>query len=167
VVDPWLPDGYLSEFGLVPAALPEVLGRSQLIFVLAGVTEENRGMIGEQEFAMMPAGAAFVLLSRAAVVDWDAMLQATADGRIRAATDVFPEEPVPSDDPIRKTPHLLLSAHRAGGLRDAFHRIGEMVVDDALLILAGLPPVRLQAARPETAARLRSMPGRAYALGEV
>jgi phosphoglycerate dehydrogenase-like enzyme len=80
---------------------------------------------------------------------------------------VFPEEPVPADDPVRHHAHLLLSAHRAGGVREAFHRIGEMVVDDALLIPAGLPPVRLQAARPETVGRLRSKPGRSYRKGEI
>jgi len=167
VFDPWLPEGYLKDFGLVPASLEEVLSTSKVTFVLAGVTEENRGMIGAREFALVPDGAAFVLLSRADVVDWDAFLNATKDGRFRAATDVFPREPVPADDPVRGHPHILLSSHRAGGVREIFFRIGEMVADDALLILAGLPPVRLQAARAETVGRLRSRPGRSYAKGEV
>lgn len=167
VFDPWLPEGYLREFGVIPASLDEVLRASRVVFILAGVTAENRGMIGEQELALMRHGAALVLLSRADVVDWSALMRATADGRIRAATDVFPEEPMAADDPVRRNPNLLLSAHRAGGLREAFHRIGEMVVDDALLILAGLPPVRLQAARLETVARLRSKPGRSYGKGEI
>ncbi|MBA2771398.1 MAG: hydroxyacid dehydrogenase, partial [Sphingomonas sp.] len=167
VFDPWLPEGYLREFGLMPAGLDEVLGASRVIFVLAGVTAENRGMIGERELALMPDGAALVLLSRADVVEWRALMLATASGRIRAATDVFPEEPVAADDPVRRNPNLLLSAHRAGGIREAFYRIGEMVVDDALLVLAGLPPVRLQAARPETVARLRSKPGRSYVKDEI
>jgi phosphoglycerate dehydrogenase-like enzyme len=165
--DPWLPEGYLRDFGLVPASLDDVLGASRVIFVLAGVTTENRGMIGAREFALMPDGAAFVLLSRADVVDWDAFMQATRDGRIRAATDVFPEEPLPAGDPARSNPHVLLSAHRAGGIREAFYRIGEMAVDDAMLILQGLPPVRLQQARPETVARMRSKPGRLYEAREI
>lgn len=167
VFDPWLPEGYLREFGVTPATLDEVLGSSRVIFVLAGVTAENRGMIGEREFALIQDGAALILLSRADVVDWTALMRATADGRIRAATDVFPEEPAAPDDPVRRNPNLLLSAHRAGGLEEAFGRIGEMVVDDALMILAGLPPVRLQAARPETVARLRSKPGRSYHEDEI
>lgn len=167
VFDPWLPDGYLREFGLMPAALDEVLGASRVIFVLAGATAENRTMIGERELALIPDGAALILLSRADLVEWSALLRATASGRIRAATDVFPEEPVAPNDPVRQNPNLLLSAHRAGGVRDAFYRIGEMVVDDALLVLAGLPPVRLQPARPETVGRLRSKPGRSYQKGEA
>jgi len=167
VFDPWLPEGYLRDFGLTPTTLDEVLVTSQVTFVLAGVTSENRSMIGAREFSLIPDGAAFVLLSRADVVDWDAFMQATRDGRVRAATDVFPEEPAPPDEPARTNPHVLLSSHRAGGVRQAFQKIGEMTIDDALLILQGLPPVRLQAARAETVGRMRSKPGHSYKPGEV
>ena len=167
VYDPWLPDGYLREFGMQPASLNEVLSTSQTVFVLAGVTADNQAMIGARELALMPDGAAILLMSRAGVVDWRAFTAAVASGRIRGATDVFPAEPVAPDDPVRTNTNLLLSAHRAGGLRQVFRRIGEMVVDDAALILAGLPPVRLQAARPETVGRLRSIPGRSYSKEEI
>jgi phosphoglycerate dehydrogenase-like enzyme len=162
VFDPWLPEGYLREFGLEPASLDEVMSQSRTVFVLAGVTTENQAMLGAREFALMPDGASLVLMSRAAIVDWQAFTAAAASGRIRAATDVFPAEPVADDDPVRKNPGLLLSAHRAGGMEEVFRTIGEMVVDDALLILAGLPPVRLQPARRETVGRMRSPPGRSY-----
>ena len=162
VFDPWLPEGYLREFGLEPTSLDDVLSQSRTVFVLAGVTSENQAMLGAREFALMPEGASIVLMSRAAVVDWNAFTRAADSGRIRAATDVFPTEPVGENDPVRENAGLLLSAHRAGGLDQVFHTIGEMVVDDALFILAGLPPVRLQAARRETIGRLRSPPGRSY-----
>ncbi|MCB1491299.1 MAG: hydroxyacid dehydrogenase [Rhodobiaceae bacterium] len=167
VFDPWLPDAYLRDLGMTPASLDAVLSASRVTFVLAGVTTENRGMIDARAFALIPDGAAFVLLSRADIVDWDAFMAATRDGRIRAATDVFPQEPAPADEPARSNPHVLLSSHRAGGVREAFFRIGEMAVDDALQVLRGLPPVRTQAARAETVARMRSKPGRSYKPGEV
>jgi hypothetical protein len=52
-------------------------------------------------------------------------------------------------------------------LRDSFFRIGDMAIDDLALILAGLPPVRMQAARRETVARFRSKPGRSYKKEEL
>jgi phosphoglycerate dehydrogenase-like enzyme len=167
VYDPWLPQGYLREFGVEPAWLDEVLATSQTVFVLAGVTADNQGMIGARELALMPDGASIVLMSRAGVVDWQAFTEAAASRRIRAATDVFPVEPVAADDPVRGNLDLLLSAHRAGGMRQVFRKIGEMVVDDAELILKSLPPVRLQAARPETVGRMRSTPGRSYTKEEI
>ena len=101
-------------------------------------------------------------MSRAAVVDFPAFLRCVEEERFLAATDVFPVEPVPPEDPVRKIPGLLLSAHRTGALRESFYRIGEMVVDDLALILSGLPPVRMQPARRETVGRYRSKPGRTY-----
>lgn len=167
VYDPWLPPGYLREQRCIPAPLDVVLATSRVVFLLAGVTEESTGLIGSREIELMEPGAVVVLLSRAPLVAWDAFVNAARTGRIRAATDVFPHEPVAPDDSVRDVRALLLSSHRAGGIPDAFRTMGEMVVEDLDLILRGLPPVRLQQARPETAGRQRSAPGRAYAKGTV
>lgn len=158
VFDPWLPSEIIIREDCEPATLDEVLSQSQVVFVFASVTSENEGFIGAREFALMKRGAAFLLMSRAAVVDFPAMLQAAASGHIRVATDVFPEEPVPADDPVRQTPGLLLSAHRTGGTRDAFYALGSMAVADAELIMKGLPPRLCRRADPATAMRLRSKP---------
>lgn len=158
VFDPWLPAAAIERLDCRPAGLDELLETSQVVFVFASVTAENEGFIGAREFARMPKGAAFLLMSRAAVVDFPAMLEAVRSGHIRAATDVFPVEPVPADDPVRQLPGLLLSAHRTGGTRDAFYEIGAMAVADAELIMRGLPPQLCRRADPATANRLRSKP---------
>lgn len=167
VHDPWLPDAVVRDLGASPATLDAVLERSQVVIVLAAATRDNRRFIGAREFGRMRPGAKFVLVSRADVVDFDALRSAAASGSIDAAVDVFPEEPVRDDDPVRQTPGLLLSAHRAGGLDAALKRIGEMVVDDLALVLRGLPPARLQAAQPETVAISRSRPGIAAASAPI
>ncbi len=163
VFDPWLPPGYLIDFGVLPATLDEVMSQSETIFILAGVTSENQAMIGKRELALVPDGGAVILMSRAGVVDWDDFLAAASSGRISLASDVFPVEPVSADDPVRENHGILLSAHRGGAMSHVFNRIGEMVVDDTQMIVAGLPPVRLQAARRETVGRLRSPPGKGRA----
>jgi phosphoglycerate dehydrogenase-like enzyme len=158
VYDPWLPPDMIAKFDCTPAGLDEVLSTSRVIFVFASVTSENQAMIGAREFGMMTPGTAFLLMSRAAVVDFPAMLSAVRRGHIVAATDVFPEEPVAAADPIRDVEGLLLSAHRTGGTVDALFEIGRMAVADAELILRGLPPQMCRRADPSTAARLRSKP---------
>ncbi|MBZ9792072.1 hydroxyacid dehydrogenase [Rhizobium sp. 3T7] len=158
VFDPWLPTEIIERLDCMPASLDEALMESRVVFVFASVTSENEGFIGRREFAMMQPGSAFLLMSRAAVVDFPAMLEAVRSGHIRAATDVFPDEPVASDDPVRKVEGLLLSAHRTGGTRDAFYALGSMAVADAELIMKGLPPQLCRRADPATASRLRSKP---------
>lgn len=158
VYDPWLPPDLVLRHDCAPASLDEVLATSRVIFVFAAVTSDNAAMIGAREFARMRPGTAFLLMSRAAVVDFPAMLDAVRSGHILAATDVFPQEPVPADDPLRQIEGLLLSAHRTGGTVDALFEIGRMAVADAELILKGLPPQMCRRADPSVAARLRSKP---------
>jgi phosphoglycerate dehydrogenase-like enzyme len=158
VYDPWLPDLVIRRAGAEPAALDELLASSRIVFVFASVTSENEGFLGRAELERMRPGAILLLMSRAGVVDFDALADAVAAGRIRAATDVFPREPVAADDPVRQLDGLLMSPHRAGGMREAFLQIGRLAVADLELILAGLPPVACKRAERETAGRLRSRP---------
>ena len=158
VVDPWLPASVIVEAGAEPADLATVLRDSDVVFVLAAVTSENRGFLGAPEFAAMRKGASLILLSRADVVDFDALVAAVAAGHIRAASDVFPEEPMPAGHPVRTLPGFLKSAHRAGALDIAFRRMGDMVLEDLALLERGLPPLRCKRAERETVARLRSRP---------
>lgn len=158
VFDPWLPPSILRENGVEPAALDEVLSQSDFVFVVASVTSENQGFLGADAFARMRKGAAFILLSRAGVVDFPALMAAVESGHILAASDVFPEEPLAGDHPVRTLPGFLRSAHRAGALDIAFKRMGDMVLEDMDLIDRGLPPLRSKRAERETVSRMRSKP---------
>jgi len=158
VFDPWLPPSVLVEHGVRPAALDVVLSESDFVFVVASVTSENQGFLGAEAFARMRKGAAFILLSRAGVVDFQALMDAVRYGHIVAASDVFPEEPLPKDHPVRTLPNFLRSAHRAGALDVAFKRMGDMVLEDMSLMDRGLPPVRCKRAERETVSRMRSKP---------
>jgi phosphoglycerate dehydrogenase-like enzyme len=160
VYDPWLPDELVAAHACRPAPLDEVLATSKVVFVFASVTTANQGFLGRREFALLQPGSAFLLMSRAAVVDFPELLRQANSGRIKVATDVFPQEPLPDDDPMRSLlgENLLLSAHRTGGMPEALQQIGRMTVADAELILRGLPPQLCRRADPAIAAQLRSMP---------
>ena len=157
--DPWLPAASLREFGAEATDLEAVLTLSRVVIVLAAPTAQNRQFIGATELACLPVGCKLIVLSRADVVDFEALNAEMRRGRIEVATDVFPEEPLPLKDPLRGMTGVLLSSHRAGGLDAALKAIGEMAIDDLSLILRGLPPVRMQSAQPETVAMQRSKPG--------
>jgi phosphoglycerate dehydrogenase-like enzyme len=158
VYDPWLPQREILIHDCTPADLEEVLSTSDAVFVFASVTSENQGFLGRREFEMIRPGGLFVLMSRAGVVDFDALMEVARSGRLKVATDVFPEEPVAKDHPIRALPDVVLSGHRSGGMQEAFYEIGRMVQADVELLVRGLPPVSCRAAQPETVSRLRSKP---------
>jgi phosphoglycerate dehydrogenase-like enzyme len=158
VYDPWLPDLLIEQAGAQAASLDDVLTGSKVIFVFAAVTSENEGFLDRAKLERIDNDALLLLMSRAGVVDFDALTDLVARGRLRAATDVFPDEPLAPDHPARGLDGFLLSPHRAGGMREAFLQIGRLAVTDLELILQGLPPVACKRAERETAGRLRSRP---------
>jgi phosphoglycerate dehydrogenase-like enzyme len=156
--DPWVSDHFMANFGVASASLEEVLSTSRVIVIFAPVTSENQGFLGRREFELIQSGSVVLLMSRAGIVDFPEFLRQIESGRFRAATDVFPVEPAPADDPSRKVDGLLLSPHRGGALPDALLEIGRQTVADAGLILRGLPPLSCRRAQRETVARSRSKP---------
>jgi phosphoglycerate dehydrogenase-like enzyme len=158
VYDPWLPDLLIEQAGARAAPLDDVLTSSKVIFVFAAVTSENEGFLDRAQLERIDKDAVLLLMSRAGVVDFDALTDLVARGRLRAATDVFPDEPLAPGHPARELDGFLLSPHRAGGMREAFLQIGRLAVADLELIVHGLPPVACKRAERETAGRLRSRP---------
>jgi phosphoglycerate dehydrogenase-like enzyme len=156
--DPWVSDHFMDGFGVRAASLDEVLSTSRVIVIFASVTSENQGFLGRREFELITPGSVVLLMSRAGVVDFPEFLRQIESGRFRAASDVYPGEPAPADDPARRVEGLLLSAHRAGALADSLFEIGRQTVADAELILRGLPPLSCRRAQRETVARSRSKP---------
>jgi phosphoglycerate dehydrogenase-like enzyme len=154
--DPWLGAGYLRSQGVEPVALDRLLQTSRVVFVLATPSSENRALLSRELLAQIQPGAVLVLISRAHVVDFDALTEFVLARRFKAAIDVFPTEPLPLDHPIRQAPGAILSAHRAGSVKEGLWDIGRMVVDDLEMILQGLPPQRLQQAQPELVGRFNS-----------
>ncbi len=158
VHDPWIHPHGLVENGVTPASLEEIFEQCRVVFLLAATTTDNRGAIGKKHFERMAPGSVVVLVSRAGIVNYDELLDAAASGRIKAAIDVHPEEPIPKNHRARATPNTVLSAHRAGNLPEIWTEMGTRVVDDLELVLRGLPPQRCQRAVLETVSKYRSLP---------
>lgn len=149
VYDPWLTDTYLRRQGLSPVDLDELLMNSQVIFVLAIPSTSNRGMLSRAKLALIRSDAVLVLLSRAHLVDFEALTELTLAGRFRTAIDVFPEEPIAKDHPIRSAQFAVLSSHRAGAQGEALQSIGRLVADDLEAICRHRVPRAMQLATPE------------------
>lgn len=157
VYDPWLSEGYLASQEVEPAGLAELVAGCQVIFVLAVPSLENQALLSRALLETIRPGAVLVLISRAHVVDFEALTELVLAGRFKAAIDVFPIEPLPLDHPIRRAPGAVLSAHRAGSVVEGLWEIGRMVVDDLEAIARSLPPQRLQPAQPELVNRYVSL----------
>ncbi|MEV6978393.1 D-2-hydroxyacid dehydrogenase family protein [Kitasatospora sp. NPDC093806] len=130
-----------AEVGVARAgSLAELLGGSDFVSVHLVLGDRTRGLLGAPELALMKPGAYLVNTSRAAIVDQDALLAALAEGRIAgAALDVFDEEPLPADHPVRTAPGLLATPHLGYVSQENYRRYYGDAVEDIAAFLAGTP----------------------------
>ena len=156
VYDPWLPNKLIEANGCKSASLKEIFKDCDVVYVLATITTKNKNMIDKKLLSSMKENACLLILSRASVINFQDLNEVLKKDKIKVATDVFPQEPVPKNDPIRKQKNILFSAHRAGALDSVFFEMGEIVYEDLLLITKGLPPRLCRRAELETVKNLRS-----------
>lgn len=149
VFDPWLTDAYLRSQGVEPVDLDTLMSTSKVIFVTAAPTASNQALLNREKLSLIGRSCVFVLLSRSHVVDFDALTELLLAGQFLAGIDVFPEEPISKDHPIRKASHAVLSSHRAGANQEALLNIGRIVADDIESVCAGFVPQVMQQAQPE------------------
>jgi uncharacterized protein (TIGR01244 family) len=105
-------------------ALRELLPRADALIISLPLTNETRGLIGEEELALLPRGAVLVNVGRGPVVDEGALYRALKDGVLGAAgIDVwynYPEDDAkaanmpPSAYPFGELDNVVLSPHRGG-----------------------------------------------------
>ena len=158
VYDPWLPNKLLESNGCKSASLREIFKDCDVVYVLATITTKNKSMIDKKLLNLMKKDTCLLILSRASVINFQDLNEILNKDKIKVATDVFPQEPVPKNDPIRKQKNILFSAHRAGALESVFFEMGDIVYEDLLLMTKGLPPRLCRRAELETVKNLRSKP---------
>ena len=158
VYDPWIPQKKIKQLGFKSMSLNEMFKNCEIIYVLAAVTTKNKNLIDKKLLNKMRSNSLFILMSRAAVVNFKDLIKRVKKGDIFVATDVFPEEPVTKKDPIRKVKNILFSAHRAGALESAFFNMGNIVLKDMNLISKNLQPKFCKIAQSKTVSLLASKP---------
>lgn len=135
--DPYLSEGRAEELGVELVELPELLRRSDFVTLHAPLTEETRGLVGAEALAAMKDDALLVNAARGGLVDERALAEALRSGEIGgAALDVYREEPLPEDHPLREAPDLVLTPHLGSATGDARREVASEIatyVRDALL----------------------------------
>ncbi len=144
-VETWVFDPYLTEAR--PAqmdvervtSLDALLGACRVIALHAPSTPQTYRMIGRREFTLMKDGAILINTARSSLVDPEPMLAELRTGRISAALDVFDEEPLPLDSPLRSLPNVLITPHVASHTVNTHFRQGEVTVDEVQRFVKGEP----------------------------
>ncbi len=97
-----------------PDQLDELLPQADVVFSSVPHTPASRGMLGEEQFALMKDGVYVVNVSRGPIIDTDALVAALRSGKVRAAgLDVVDPEPLPDGHPLWSMPNVAITPHIA------------------------------------------------------
>jgi len=135
---PHCPDSVFEQFGVARAeTLEQLYSENRVISVHASKTDENHHIVNADLLAKMQDGAVIVNTARGAVIDTEALVAELKTGRIEAALDVFEEEPLSEDHPLRGLENCQLIPHMGGPTPDRRRDMGALGVAQVERYLAG------------------------------
>jgi D-3-phosphoglycerate dehydrogenase len=134
-----------AEVGVSLVEKDELFRQSDIISIHLVLGDRSRGLVGAREMGLMKPRAMLINTSRGPIVDEAAMIAALGEGRIRAGLDVFEQEPLPVDHPLRKVPNAVTTPHLGYVTEGAYRGFYRDMVEDIIAWRAG-SPVRVLAA---------------------
>jgi len=118
-------------------SLETVLADSDYVTLHADMRRQNRHLIGLGELARMKPTAVLINTARGGLIDQQALVSALQCGRIAgAALDVFEDEPLAGDSPLRGMPNVYLAPHNANASPAAAERVHANCIRNLLQVLA-------------------------------
>ena len=138
--DPFISETLISDCGVLPSTLSEVLSQSDFVSMHAPARPEVHHMLGETHFRQMKPTAIFINTSRGPIVQTDALVDALQNEKIAGAgLDVYDQEPLPADSPLRRLPRTVLTPHLGYVTRGTYEVFYGEAVEDVAAWLAGTP----------------------------
>jgi phosphoglycerate dehydrogenase-like enzyme len=128
----------LAEESVPPERLAEAAAGADHLVVAVPATGATHRLVDERVIAALPPVATVVNVSRASVLDVDALVQALREGRLRAALlDVHEEEPLPPSSPLWDVANLWITPHGAYRFPEEEREVARLFVRNLGALLAG------------------------------
>ena len=136
--DPYLNHENTKRLGIEPATIDGICAAADFITVHTPLNDQTRGMIGPAQFALMKPSVRIVNCARGGIVDEAALIAALQAGKVAgAALDVFEEEPVAADNPLRAMPNTVLTPHLGAATSEAQEGVAKDVAGQIVDALQG------------------------------
>lgn len=136
--DPFLTEERAAQLQVRKADLAEVLAVADFVTLHLPLTAETKNMLNRETLHLMKKGAYLVNAARGGCVDLDALAEALQEGHLAgAALDVFPEEPLPEDNPLRRLENVVLTPHLGASTIEAQEGVAVDVAHGIVAALKG------------------------------
>lgn len=139
--DPGVPSETVAAAGARPISLAELLAQADFVTLHAAVTPETAGLIDAAALRAMKPTALLINAARGRLIDEAALLWALQEGWIAgAALDVYAEEPLPAEHPLRRLPNCLALPHNAFNSEETAAAVNHAVAENVLAVMRGARP---------------------------
>mgnify|MGYP001679008661 FL=1 len=138
--DPYINEERAKELGVTVGSLDDIVEKSDFITVHMPLTKETRGMISMKEMRRMKKGVRLVNCARGGIINETDLAAAVREGLVAgAAIDVFEEEPMAADHPLRGVPGVVLTPHLGASTVEAQIGVSVDVAEGIRTALRGEP----------------------------
>lgn len=136
--DPFLAPSRAKSLEIESVELDTLLAESDYITVHMPLTSSTKYMIDEAAFEKMKDGVRVINCARGGIIKESALIEALESGKVASAgLDVFEEEPLPKDSPLRNFPNVVLTPHLGASTKEAQESVGIEVAESLVEALAG------------------------------
>jgi D-3-phosphoglycerate dehydrogenase len=138
--DPHIPAAVFANAGIDVVPLPRLLAESDVVTLHPRIEAGAPPLIGAAELATMRPDACLIQTARPAALDYDALADALAGGRLAGAVlDVYPDEPLLPTHPLLALPNVTLTPHIAGAARESAEEGAAVAARCVRQFLSGAP----------------------------
>jgi D-3-phosphoglycerate dehydrogenase len=139
--DPYVPDATFSSNQVERVDWEELLRSADIISLHCPLVPETTHLINRDSIARMKHGVFIVNTARGPVIDEPALIEALRSGAVLGAgLDVFEQEPLPQDSPLRSLPNVVLTSHAASVSTSAVTKLQIKAAESARDLLLGRRP---------------------------
>jgi phosphoglycerate dehydrogenase-like enzyme len=118
----------------------ELFRRSDVLSVHLVLSPRSRGLVGAREIGLMKPSAILVNTSRGPICDTAAIIESLKAGRLAyAGFDVYDQEPLPRDHPLRSAPNVILTPHIGYVTEENYRSSYPQIVENVIAFLDGKP----------------------------
>ena len=118
------------------------LSQTDVLVLCVRLSSQTRGLVDAAAFSALPAGTLLVNAARGGLIDYGALREALASGRLGGAgLDVYWTEPFAPDDPLLKFPNVIATPHVAGVTDRSYADIADAVASNIERLRRSEPPL--------------------------
>jgi phosphoglycerate dehydrogenase-like enzyme len=127
-----------AECGATLVSKEELFTKADVVSIHVRLSERTKGLVTSQELSLMKPSAYFVNTSRGPIVDESALIDLLRRKAIAgAALDVFDEEPLPLNHPLRHMENTVITPHLGYVTTESYQVMYSEAAQDIQAFLSG------------------------------